>query len=96
MTLPPVRRLVASHTSTGEPYVQDSQVTIHPLPNGLLAGYPFIQLGLVNVDPLTQVGNADLKPDGFVQSGGLTVKVIDIPAGKRTAMHYTHTIGGYE
>ena len=46
------------------------------LPNGLEVGYPFIQKGLVNPDPAAGIGGGNTLPDGFVQSDGLTVKVI--------------------
>lgn len=73
MSLPQLRRIVATHTTDGASQIIDATLPLYPLPNGLSANAGFVQKSLV-AKPDEAAGGAETKPEGgMFQPGGVTL-----------------------
>ena len=85
-SLPPVRRIITSHTSSGEPDVQDDSPMGMPIGAGTFH-LAYVQKGLP-ADPGLALEGAKSMPDaGFTQSDGVIVGFL---GESRNALHHGH------
>ena len=81
MSIPPTRRLIISHTPTGESEVFEDSPSMMDVVEGLRCAGGYVQKG-IPADPVLAKDGMTAMPDGAAhgtQSDGATVAIIGMP-----------------
>ncbi|ORX37147.1 hypothetical protein BD324DRAFT_624946 [Kockovaella imperatae] len=85
------RRILTSHTSSGEVEIQDDALRGFPVGDGMTMSLAYVQKGFP-ADPKMAIEGVGSMPDGPFQSDGTVAAFLDFEAGKKTPMHFTKTL----